>query len=116
MRCAGLGTVPAGCMVSCTATASPLASVPLKTLRPTELLGAVFAVISSTEKTRAVASGLEPVNSAAGLAAANMRNHAGQNESLHRDLSLTTQSMAGIRLDQDLGSRPLRPHCRELQQ
>ena len=43
MRCAGLGTAPAGCMVSCAATVSPVASVPLKTLRPTAPLGAVFA-------------------------------------------------------------------------
>src|ERR1700722_16381554 len=68
MRCAGLGAVPAGCMVSCTATDSPLASVPLKALRPTEPLGAVFAGVSSKEKARAVARGFVLVVCAQGTA------------------------------------------------
>jgi hypothetical protein len=62
-------------MISCTATASPVASVPVKTLRPTEPLGAVFAVISSKEKTRAVASEFAPADWAAVLLTAHAGSH-----------------------------------------
>src|SRR5208337_2363682 len=111
IRCAELGAVPAGCMVSCTPTDSPVGSVPLKTLRPTEPLGAVFAVISSKEKTRAVARGFVPADLAAALVTAHARSHAVRISLLIEDLSLKAQNVARVRSDRPLDHKSLHPHC-----
>ena len=89
---AGLGGVPAGCgMDSCTATDSPVASVPLKTLRPTEPLGAVLAFIWSKAKTRAAANGLESASTGAEAAATEpiASTKIGSNDFLICDLSFS---------------------------
>jgi len=70
-------------------------------------LGAVFAVISSKEKTRAVARGLVPADWAAVLVMAHARSHAVKISLFIEDLSLTAQNMACTRFGRDLGPTAL---------